>query len=114
MKPIVLILTFRGIEVPTAPMLGKAACGLTLGRLIDGREKKSNRVLFAYQKGEMWKTTFFDEEAGQFRLTLLSATLRCFRDVTINNAELANGVLHVEFCGSDCRRQWVPVFMKRW
>lgn len=114
MKTIDLIVTFDGIEVATAPVLGKTACGLTVGRLIDGREQESNYVLFAYQDDNVWKTTFFNAQPGQFRLTLISATLRWFHDITINDEVLANGVLHVEFCRYDCRWQWIPVFIKRW
>lgn len=114
MKPLDLILTFHGIKVPTAPVFGKAACCMTVGRLIEGREQKSNRVLFAYQEGDVWKATFFDEEPGQFRLTLVSNTLRCSRDVTIDDPVLASGALQVDFRREDCRRQWVPVWVKRW
>lgn len=114
MKPIELVLTFRGINVPTALITSKPACGITVGQLIDGREQKSNFLLFAYQNGDVWKTDFLHKELGKVRLTLVSNSFRCFRDVVIDDDVLAKGVLHVEFSREDCHRKWIPVFLKRW
>ena len=108
-----LILTFRGIDVPTMKMLGKDACGLTLRRIIDGREQDSGPLLFAYQEGIIWKSVLPDAEQGQFRLTLINNHFHCAQEVTVNDSVLADRVLRVEFNPEHCRRKLFPHFIRQ-
>ncbi len=112
-KPVDLILTFRGIDVPTTEMFGKDACSLTFAQIVDGREQRPGPLLLAYQEGIIWRTCLPDVETGQFRLTLISNHTHCSQDVTIDDDVVAQRVLRVEFNRDECRRKWFPVFIKR-
>ncbi len=108
-----LILTFRGIDVPTAKIVGRDACILTLRKIVDGREQRSDKHHFAYQNDIIWKMQLNNAKRGEFRLTLVSNDLHCSRDITIDDAALTQGALRVEFNRNSCRRKLTPVFLKR-
>ncbi|MGD0899384.1 MAG: hypothetical protein ABR915_16220 [Thermoguttaceae bacterium] len=113
MQRIDLILTFRGMDVPTVKVTGHDACCLTLREIVDGRKQRSGPLLFAYQEGIIWRTFLTDVKAGQYRLTLISNDLHCAKDVSINDGVLSAGVLHVQFNRDDCHRKLFPAFLRR-
>ena len=71
MNRIRLIITFRGINVPTSELCGKQACGITVARIVDGRPQRCEQVAFAYQSGIIWEASVNVAERGQLRLEVI-------------------------------------------